>query len=40
MHRRIRDAVAAHDPEAAKQAMREHLEHVQATWSDQEGAGS
>jgi GntR family transcriptional regulator, transcriptional repressor for pyruvate dehydrogenase complex len=40
MHRRIRDAVAAHDPEAAKQAMREHLDHVQATWSDQEGAGS
>jgi GntR family transcriptional regulator, transcriptional repressor for pyruvate dehydrogenase complex len=40
MHRRIRDAVAAHDPEAAKQAMGDHLEHVQATWSDREGAGS
>jgi GntR family transcriptional regulator, transcriptional repressor for pyruvate dehydrogenase complex len=40
MHRKIRDAVAAHDAEAAKQAMREHLEHVQATWSDREGADS
>jgi GntR family transcriptional repressor for pyruvate dehydrogenase complex len=40
MHRRIRDAVAAHDPEAARQAMRDHLEHVQAIWSDEEKARS
>jgi GntR family transcriptional repressor for pyruvate dehydrogenase complex len=40
MHRRIRDAVAAHDSDGAKHAMRNHLEHVQATWSGQEGAGS
>jgi GntR family transcriptional repressor for pyruvate dehydrogenase complex len=33
MHRRIRDAVAAHDPEAAREAMRDHLGHVQATFS-------
>jgi GntR family transcriptional regulator, transcriptional repressor for pyruvate dehydrogenase complex len=35
MHRRIRDGIAAHDPEAAQQAMRDHLGHVQATWSNQ-----
>lgn len=35
MHRRIRDAVAAHDPAEARDAMRDHLGHVQATWSDQ-----
>jgi len=34
MHRQIRDAVAAHDAPAAQQAMRDHLGHVQATWSD------
>lgn len=34
MHRRIRDGVAARDPEAAQEAMRAHLGHVQATWSD------
>ena len=34
MHRRIRDGIAAHDPAAAQQAMRDHLGHVQATWSD------
>jgi GntR family transcriptional repressor for pyruvate dehydrogenase complex len=34
MHQRIRDAIAAHDPPAAQQAMRDHLGHVQATWSD------
>ncbi len=30
-HRRILDAVAAHDPTAARAAMREHLEHVAVT---------
>jgi GntR family transcriptional regulator, transcriptional repressor for pyruvate dehydrogenase complex len=35
MHQRIRDAIAAHDPQAAQQAMRDHLGHVQATWKDQ-----
>lgn len=30
-HRRILDAVAAHDPTAARAAMREHLEHVALT---------
>jgi DNA-binding FadR family transcriptional regulator len=30
--------VAAHDPDAAQQAMRDHLGHVQATWSDRAGA--
>ena len=38
MHQRIRDAIAAHDAPAAQQAMRDHLGHVQATWSDQAGA--
>jgi len=38
MHQRIRDGIAAHDPEAAQQAMRDHLGHVQATWSDQAGS--
>jgi GntR family transcriptional repressor for pyruvate dehydrogenase complex len=33
MHRAIRDRVAEHDPAAAQQAMRDHLDHVQATWS-------
>jgi GntR family transcriptional regulator, transcriptional repressor for pyruvate dehydrogenase complex len=37
MHQRIRDAIAAHDPSAAQQAMRDHLGHVQATWSDSAG---
>jgi DNA-binding GntR family transcriptional regulator len=32
MHRAIRDRVAEHDPAAAQQAMREHLDHVQATY--------
>ncbi len=35
MHQRIRDGIAAHDPEAAQQAMRDHLGHVQATWTDE-----
>jgi DNA-binding FadR family transcriptional regulator len=35
MHRRIRDAVANHDPEAAKQAMIDHLGEVQAGWDQQ-----
>jgi GntR family transcriptional regulator, transcriptional repressor for pyruvate dehydrogenase complex len=35
MHQRIRDGIAAHDPAAAQQAMRDHLGHVQATWSSQ-----
>jgi GntR family transcriptional regulator, transcriptional repressor for pyruvate dehydrogenase complex len=30
-HRRILDAVAAHDPTAAQAAMREHLQHVAVT---------
>ena len=34
MHQSFRDAIAAHDPPAAQQAMRDHLGHVQATWSD------
>jgi GntR family transcriptional regulator, transcriptional repressor for pyruvate dehydrogenase complex len=33
MHQRIRDAIAAHDPGAAQEAMHDHLGHVQATWS-------
>jgi GntR family transcriptional repressor for pyruvate dehydrogenase complex len=37
MHRRIRDAIAAHDPPGARQAMRDHLGHVQATWTDETG---
>jgi GntR family transcriptional regulator, transcriptional repressor for pyruvate dehydrogenase complex len=32
MHRRIRDAVASHDPEAAKVAMIDHLGAVQEGW--------
>jgi GntR family transcriptional repressor for pyruvate dehydrogenase complex len=36
MHRRIRDAIAAHDPAAARQAMLDHLGHVSATWAGQE----
>ncbi len=35
MHQRIRDGVAAHDPAAAQDAMRDHLGHVQATWTSQ-----
>ena len=35
MHRRIRDAVAAHDPEAARLAMIDHLGAVQAGWEGQ-----
>jgi GntR family transcriptional repressor for pyruvate dehydrogenase complex len=35
MHRRIRDGIAAHDPQAAQEAMRDHLGHVQATWTDE-----
>ena len=35
MHRAIRDRVAEHDPAAAQQAMRDHLDHVQATYSGQ-----
>jgi GntR family transcriptional repressor for pyruvate dehydrogenase complex len=33
MHRAIRNRVAEHDAAAAQQAMRDHLDHVQATWS-------
>ena len=36
MHRRIRDGIAAHDARAARQAMRDHLGHVVATWAGQE----
>ena len=32
MHGAIRDRVAEHDPAAAQQAMRDHLDHVQATY--------
>ncbi len=35
MHRAIRDRVAEHDPAAAQQAMRDHLDHVQATFGRQ-----
>ena len=35
MHTAIRDRVAEHDPAAAQQAMRDHLDHVHATWSGQ-----
>jgi GntR family transcriptional repressor for pyruvate dehydrogenase complex len=39
MHRRIHDAIAAHDPAGAQEAMRAHLGQVKATWSDSaEGA--
>jgi GntR family transcriptional repressor for pyruvate dehydrogenase complex len=34
MHRRIHDAIVAHDPAAAQQAMRAHLGQVKATWGD------
>ena len=34
MHRRIHDAIAAHDPAAAQEAMRDHLGQVKATWGD------
>ncbi len=33
MHITIRDRIAEHDPAAAQQAMRDHLDHVAATWS-------
>lgn len=36
MHRHIRDGIAAHEPRTARQAMRDHLGHVVATWADQE----
>jgi GntR family transcriptional repressor for pyruvate dehydrogenase complex len=39
MHQRIRDAIAAHDVPGAQQAMRDHLGHVQATWSERPDAG-
>jgi GntR family transcriptional regulator, transcriptional repressor for pyruvate dehydrogenase complex len=34
MHRRIHDAIAAHDAQAAQEAMRDHLGQVRATWGD------
>jgi GntR family transcriptional repressor for pyruvate dehydrogenase complex len=37
MHQRIRDAIAAHDSPGAEQAMRDHLGHVQLTWSGSAG---
>jgi GntR family transcriptional repressor for pyruvate dehydrogenase complex len=37
MHRRIRDAVAAHDPDAARAAMVDHLGAVQESWEQQAG---
>ncbi|MDX6522749.1 MAG: hypothetical protein QOI17_262 [Gaiellales bacterium] len=40
MHRRIRDGIAAHDPQAAQEAMRDHLGHVQATWTDETRGGA
>jgi GntR family transcriptional repressor for pyruvate dehydrogenase complex len=40
MHRRIRDGIAAHDPQAAQEAMRDHLGHVQATWTDETKGGA
>jgi GntR family transcriptional regulator, transcriptional repressor for pyruvate dehydrogenase complex len=40
MHRRIHDAIAAHDPAAAQEAMRAHLGQVRATWGGSaDGAG-
>lgn len=33
-HRRILEAVQAHDPSAARQAMRAHLRELRAPWSD------
>jgi GntR family transcriptional repressor for pyruvate dehydrogenase complex len=33
MHTAIRDRIAEHNPGAAQQAMRDHLDHVRATWS-------
>jgi GntR family transcriptional repressor for pyruvate dehydrogenase complex len=36
MHRRIHDAIAAHDPAAAQEAMRDHLGQVRATWGNTE----
>jgi GntR family transcriptional regulator, transcriptional repressor for pyruvate dehydrogenase complex len=33
MHTAIRDRVAGHDPDAARQATRDHLDHVHATWN-------
>jgi GntR family transcriptional repressor for pyruvate dehydrogenase complex len=35
MHTTIRDCIAEHDPAAAQQAMRDHLDHVAATWIGQ-----
>jgi GntR family transcriptional repressor for pyruvate dehydrogenase complex len=40
MHRRIHDAIAAHDPAAAQEAMRAHLGQVKATWSDTAGGAA
>ena len=34
-HNAIRNGVADHDPAAAQQAMRDHLDHVQATYGGQ-----
>lgn len=31
-HRKVADAIAAHDPDAAAEAMREHLSEVVETW--------
>lgn len=31
-HREVADAIAAHDPDAAADAMREHLSEVVETW--------
>ena len=36
MHRRIRDGIAGHHPEAARRAMLDHLGHVSATWAGQD----
>jgi len=36
-HQAIRDAIAAHDPEAARAAMREHLAHSQARFAQSFG---
>ena len=40
MHRHIRDGIAAHEPRTARQAMRDHLGHVVATWADQRATRS
>lgn len=39
-HRRIYEAIAAHDPDGAEQAMREHLQQLATTFWQQRGEGA